>query len=269
MAKGAARRSTAGREAGSRVAVILTALLLVAAAGACSTSRSGVAKAAAFGALHAWVDDLGAGRLDALPSGPLFIRVVDFVQGPDSEFGSQKHQAGFEFQLDGVQQLSLQGGPTVVIHPGYCYFQPSVTHVHANPGPGPNHWLFIALWPSSARTTPLVVPTARSIYETEDVASDGFTNGPSVETLQRVTLLRAGHTAAVSRPGPSALLVLSGSVRVVLSGHGPSLLSAQQGAYLPAGAGSQAFDAGAGDAQFLLFSTTPTSKPFEVGVTHI
>jgi hypothetical protein len=219
--------------------------------------------------VHARVEDLGAGRLDTLPSGSLFIRVVDFVQAPGTEFGSQKHQPGVEYQLEGVQDLSLQGGPTVVIHAGYSYFQPSVSHIHANPGPGQNHWLFIALWPSSARTTPLVVPTARSIYESEDVAAGGFPSGSSVEALQRVTLSPAGHTAAVSHSGPTALLVLSGSVRVVLSGHAPSTLSAQQGTYLTPGVGTQAFDPGSDDAQFLLFSVTPTSKPFEVGVSHM
>jgi quercetin dioxygenase-like cupin family protein len=231
----------------------------------CSPAGRTTAPIAATGAR---TEDLSGGRLDALPSGPLFIRVQHFAQAPETEFGSRSHQPGFEYQVDGTQLLEIQGGPTISIRPGESYFQPSIGHTHRNPGPGTNSWYFLALWPSSARQAPQVTPSAKVVYETEDLSPAGLPAGPYVETLQLVTVAPGGHTTVHERSGMQILFIFSGSIRLQTA-HGSSVLGAGDGAYMPLDSREEEVNAGGGEARYLDFTATPTGRPFEVTVARL
>ena len=49
-------------------------------------------------------EELAAGRVDALPSGPQFVRINLFIQAPGSSFPSKTHQPGMVYMVDGVQR---------------------------------------------------------------------------------------------------------------------------------------------------------------------
>jgi hypothetical protein len=231
----------------------------------CSSAGRSTLPVAASGAR---TEDLAGGRLDALPSGALYIRVQHFAQPPETEFGSRSHQPGFEYQVDGTQLYEIQGGPTIPIGPGQAYFQASIPHTHRNPGPGTNSWYFIALWPSAARSLPPVTPSAKVAFETEDLPAVGLPSGPYVESLQLVTLGTGGHTTAHERSGMQVLFVLAGSVRL-RTADGSSVLVAGDGAYLPLASREEEVNAGAGEARYLDFTATPTGRPFEVTVARL
>jgi quercetin dioxygenase-like cupin family protein len=241
-----------------RSALVLAGVLVVAG---CSSGRP-VQPVAAVGVR---TDDLAGGRLDSLPTGPLFMRVQSFAQPAGSDFGSRTHQPGFEYQIGGSQLLEINGGPTITIQAGQSYFQPSVAHTHRNPGPDANSWLFCALWPSSVRTAPQVTPSAKVAYESEDISPAGLPSGPYAENLQLVHLDTGGHTAPHRRSGLQTLFVLSGQLRVETR-SGSSVLRPFDGTYLAPGTTLEVVSAGQGPSEALVFTVTPVGEPFEVSL---
>jgi mannose-6-phosphate isomerase-like protein (cupin superfamily) len=226
-----------------------------------TSCASGAATPVSTRAVGAHVDDLAGGRLDALPSGTLFVRVIRFVQPPRSRFASKKHQPGFVYQVSGDQVLALAGGPTVRLAPGQAYYHLSVAHTHINPGAGASFWLFLALWPSAARAQPNVNPLAQISYDTRDLTPRPAT-GPYSESLQLVSIDTAGHTASTERTGMQVLYGLSGRLRLRV-GHRTRTLGPGSGTYVAPRTALQVFATG-GPAELLDFTVTPVGQPFEV-----
>lgn len=243
---------TTGRRWGGSV---LAGVLLLAACGSSEARTNGASGSAGISS-----EDVAGGRLDALPSGPLFMRVNSFNQPADSEIGSKKHQPGFVYQIAGEQELGFANG-SVKIVPGEGYFVQSIEHTHRNAGTSPNDWVFVALWPSEVRTQPNV-STAQVVYESEDISPTGLQTGPYAETLQVVTLQPNGHTGFRERSGLQTLFVLSGSLRV-RTGATSMLLGPNSGTYLAPHTRYQELAVGNTPVKLLDFTVTPVGQPFE------
>jgi quercetin dioxygenase-like cupin family protein len=215
------------------------------------------------------VKGLAGGEVDALPSGNLFLRVIGFSQRPMAAFRSHKHTPGFVYVAAGVQRLDSPPAPPRMILPGEAVFQPSVFHIHENPSTTrPNHWYFIALWPTAERRAPLVSSAATVIYESPDLDPSTMPPGPRIETLRLVTLQPNGRSSAHYFSGLELLFVLEGTIRLDVAGQPPTKLSAGQAQYLPPGIDEQELNAGAGVTSYLAFIVTPVQAPFEIAVDH-
>lgn len=206
-------------------------------------------------------EELAAGRVDALPSGPQFIRINLFTQAPGSSFPSKTHQPGILYMLTGVQRYQPVAGTAIDIHAGEAHFQRTEAHVHSNIGAIDNRWYQFALWPSAARSQPLSVPTT-VVFETENIASDDLV-APAIETLRLVTVQAGGHTALHSHGGLEALFVLSGTLRVTIEGQTPVTVGALRGTFEPRAAVVHENNVGSGTASYLAFFVTPVGEPFE------
>jgi hypothetical protein len=92
---------------------MLRGLLLIALAAAliaaCDRGDQGAANTTAR-AWQAQTIDLAGGRLSALPSGSLFVRVVEFAQEANSAFTSHQHVPGFVYVDQGIHQLVITDG---------------------------------------------------------------------------------------------------------------------------------------------------------------
>jgi quercetin dioxygenase-like cupin family protein len=206
-------------------------------------------------------EELAAGRIDALPSGPQFVRINLFTQAPGSAFPSKTHQPGIVYMVDGVQRYQPIPGTPVDIHAGEGYFSRTEAHMHINVGTTENRWYNIALWQSAARSQPLSVPTT-VVYETEDIAASDL-DAPDVETLRLVTLQANGRTALHSHGGLEVVFVLGGTLRVAVAGQTPVTVGALQGAFEPRGTVVQETNVGGGAVRYLAFFVTPVGVPFE------
>lgn len=206
-------------------------------------------------------EELAAGRVDALPSGPQFVRINLFMQAPGSSFPSKTHQPGILYMLDGVQRYQPVTGTAVDIHAGEGHFQRTEAHVHINIGTTGNRWYQLAVWPSAARSQPLSVPTT-VVYETEDIASSEL-GAPDIETLRLVTIQANGHTALHSHGGLEAVFVLDGTLKVTVEGQTPVTVGALQGAFEPRATMVQETNAGGGPVRYLALFVTPVGESFE------
>ena len=247
--------STRRSRRGVRVPVLV--VLLLCGCAASGTNGAGVSSRAS----GVSTEDLSGGRLDALTSGRLFLRVIRFGQPPHSKFGSKKHQPGFIYQVSGQQVLALTGGPQVTLTSGEAYFHLSVPHTHLNPGPDPNSWLFLALWPSAARGQPNVNPLAYISYDSPDF-TPASAAGPFSESLQLVSMEARGHTATTERSGVQLLYVLSGAA-TVHAGTRTTTLGPEAGIYLRPHVKAQVIAYGAATS-YLDLTVTPVGEPFEV-----
>ena len=120
------------------------------------------------------METLAAGKLDSLPTGAVYIRMIRFAQPVGYVINSKQHVASFVYVETGSHRLVLSGQSPIDLSTGQATFHQSVTHQHLNPGPQPSVWYSIAIWPSSARGQALVDPIARAAYESEDVSPDAF-----------------------------------------------------------------------------------------------
>lgn len=245
-----------------RLGAVCVLALLCAACGA-STSASVSQGAKAHGAK---IVPVAGGPLPALPTGNLFIRVIEFRQAAGSSFPSSKHVPGLIFQAQGSHVLAIQDGPTVNIGPAQGYFLGPLAHSHQNPGPTENHWYFLALWPTSARSSPLVSSSARVAYETADFPLAAFSPGSYSEILRFVTLEPGGRTAAAKYGGFSTLFVLDGSATIRAAGKSPATLTANHGTNELPGTAIQISNQASDDSTVLAFYVTASDKPFETPV---
>ena len=242
----------------------LTTLLAIALAlSACSaaTTAESNPQAAAKGAE---VKALGAGKLNSLPTGPVYIRMIRFAQEPGYVINSKQHVPSFVYVESGTHRLVLNGQTPLDLSAGQATFHQSVSHTHLNPGSGPSVWYSIALWPSSARGNALVDPIARAAFESDDVAPDTLPQGAYSQVLRQVTLANAGTSGAHRFGGLSAFYVLSGSVTIKSAHRPPVTLNAGQGIALLPGVAVQETNAGPGQSVYLEFITTADGKEFEV-----
>jgi uncharacterized cupin superfamily protein len=171
--------------------------------------------------------------------------------------------------VDGQQRLTIEGGPAIDIRPGEAVFQPSVTHVHANPGSTPNDWYFVAVWPAEARLLPLVSKAAQLIFDGPDLLSGALTPAPYDETLSMVTLAPAGKTWSHKLGGIEATLVLDGSITIERAGQAPEQLNQGKASFTPADTPIQEINSGAAPARFLNFRVTPAGRPFQTNLDNV
>lgn len=237
------------------------ALLSTACGAAASTSAN--QSALANGAK---TEPLAGGPLQALPTGNLFIRIVEFHQAVGASFPSTKHVPGIIFQAAGSQVLAIQDGLIAPIGQRQAFFLGPLAHTHSNPGPIENHWYFMALWSTIARSSPLVSSSAQVAYETLDFALTAFAPGQYAETLRSVNLVAGGRTSAAKYGGVETLFVLDGSISIHAAGKAPLMRAAGQGATEEPGTAIQIFNQAGGRSAFLAFYITAMDQPFETPV---
>ena len=246
------------------IQAIGTASLLVACTPAPQASPDGAAMAAGYS-----VKALAGGRLASLPTGSLFIRIINFDQPVGHSFPSKTHVPGFDYVASGYQRLTIQDRPPIDIGPGESVFQPSIAHTHTNPGDGPNNWYFLALWPASARAEPLVDPNvAKVVFQTQDLPADVVPQGSYVQTLRVAELEPGGRNLAHRYGGVDVQYVLEGSISVHMADHHAVTLRAGQGSYHLPGVGLQEHNVGGVRTRFLELLTTGDGRPFETSLDH-
>jgi hypothetical protein len=246
------------------VAALLVSLACTACSGAAAPPWD--PQALARGAREA---SLGAGNVASLPTGAVYIRFIRFPQPAGYLIHSRQHQPGFVYVESGVHRLTLADQPPIDIMSGQAKFHQSVTHTHFNPGPGPSVWYFIALWPSSARSQPLVDPIAQPAFESKDIASGVLSGGSYSEVLRHVDLEpNDGATEAHEFGGVSAFFVLAGTVTIRADHQAPTSLAAGQGIAFAPGVGLQELNEGSGGAELLEFLITPVGSEFEIPLKH-
>jgi hypothetical protein len=210
------------------------------------------------------VKALDAGKLDSLPTGPVYIRMIRFEQQPGYVINSKQHVPSVVYVETGQHRLILNGQAPLDLTAGQAAFHQSVAHTHLNPGSGPSVWYSIALWPSPARGQALVDKIAQPAFESDDIARDSLPQVAYSQVLRQVTLSRFGTTGAHQFGGLSAFYVLTGSV-TIKSAHRPTVtLGAGQGVAFVPDIALQETNAGSGQAVLLEFLTTAVGKDFEV-----
>lgn len=242
----------------------LTALVAIAfALSACSTATPTASNNEAL-AHGAAVKTLDAGKLDSLPTGPVYIRMIRFAQPAGYVINSKQHVPSVVYVETGMQRLTLNGQPPLDLIAGQAKFHQSVTHTHLNPGSDPSVWYSIALWPSSARGQPLVDPVARAAFESDDIAREVLPQVAYSQVLRQVSLAKVGTTGAHRFGGLSAFYVLAGSVTIKSAHRPPVTLGVGQGADFLPDVALQETNAGQAQAVFLEFLTTAAGRDFEV-----
>ena len=242
----------------------LTALLTIAfCLSACSAAATVASNPDAV-AKGAEVKTLGAGKLNSLPTGPVYIRMIRFAQEPGYVIHSKQHVPSFVYGETGTHRLVLDGQAPLDLMAGHATFHQSVAHTHLNPGPGPSVWYSIALWPSSARGTALVDPIARVAFESDDIPRDTLPQVAYSQVLRQVALASPGTSGAHRFGGLSAFYVLAGSITIKSAHRPPVTLNAGQGVALLPDVAVQETNAGPGQAVYLEFITTADGKDFEV-----
>jgi quercetin dioxygenase-like cupin family protein len=243
--------------------VVVAVVIAVSACGGAAPSGPDLAAAA-----HLMkVDELAAGKLDALPTGSQFARIVLFHQAPGQTIPSRKHQAGIVYVETGTQRLTYGDGQSVDVVAGSAVYLRSVAHSHTDIGALDSTWYFIALWPSSQRGAPLVSAASQVAFETEDIPSSTMPPGSYVETLRRVTLQAGGRSAAHRFGGLEIIFVLDGTLAVDVAGHASVRLTAGQATYVAPGSATQELAAASSTVDYLAYFVTPQGQAFETVVT--
>lgn len=243
----------------------LTVLVaIVFALSACGTAARTIGTSAEALAHDAAIKTLDAGKLNSLPTGPVYIRFIRFVQPAGKVIPSKQHVASFVYVEAGAHRLTLNDQPPIDLVAGQATFHQSVAHTHLNPGPDPSVWYSIALWPSSARGQPLVDPIAHAVFESSDIVREVLPQVAYSQVLRQVTLAKLGTSGAHRFGGLSSFYVLSGSV-TIQSAHQPSVtLGLGEGVAFAPDVALQETNAGPGQAVFLEFLTTPVGRDFDV-----
>ena len=203
-----------------------------------------------------------------MPTGPVYIRFVRFAQPPGYVINSKQHVPSVVYVETGVQRLVLAGGPPVDLVAGQAKFHQSVTHQHLNPGSVQSVWYSIAVWPSSARGTPLVDPIAHPAFESQDFNRASLPQVAYSEALRQVTLAAKGTSGAHRFGGLLACYVLSGSISIKSAHHDALLLQTGQGAAFVPGTDLQETNAGSSEAVYLAYVVTPVGAEFEVPLSQ-
>jgi len=212
---------------------------------------------------------LGDGPLDALPTSPLFINVLDVPQPPASPI-QHAHIAGFVYAANGVHQLTIQGSAATDVKPGAAAFVPgNVAHTHANPGTTANEWYFMGLRNTGGRTGAALFPGQTTLYESPDLPATAFPAGKYVEQLNVTTLEKGGRTASHKHGGVEVLLILDGTVTVRVAGQQAQTLTKGKGAVVPPNTTVQVTNTGDGQAKLLAYFVTVDGAPFSTNVDTV
>ena len=231
---------------------------------ACSSAASPSAPDAAALPHNAVVKKLDAGKVESLPTGTVYVRFVRFVQPPGYVINSKQHVPSVVYVETGVQRLVLAGQAPIDLAAGQAKFHQSVTHQHLNPGSASSTWYSIAVWPSSARGTPLVDPIARAAFESEDTDRAALPEVAYTEVLRQVTIAGGGTSGSHRFGGLVGFYVLTGSISIKSAHRNPVRLDAGQGgAFLP-DTDLQETNTATDQATYLEFVVTPMGKNFEI-----
>jgi hypothetical protein len=236
---------------------------LAALLAACSSTAAPAASSAAL-PRDAAVKRLADGRVESLPTGAVYVRFVRFAQPPGYVINSRQHVPSIVFVQTGVHRLVLSGENPLDLEAGQATFHQSVTHMHLNPGSEPSVWYSIAVWPSSARTQPLVDPIARAAFESQDIDRSVLPQVAYSEALREVTLGKLGTAGAHRFGGLVAIYVLTGQLTIRAARRAPLILTADQGTAILPNTAIQESNPGADPVAYLEFITTPVGKDFEV-----
>jgi hypothetical protein len=242
----------------------LFALILIGLAVSACSATSTVASNPVALARGAAVTTLDAAKLDSLPTGPVYIRMIRFEQPVGYVINSKQHVASVVYVEKGVHRLVLEGQAPIDLVAGQAKFHQSVVHTHLNPGPGTSVWYSIAIWPSSARATALVDRVAQRAFESDDIARDTLPQVAYSQVLRQVTLSKLGTSGAHKFGGLTAFYVLAGSVTIKIAHRQALTLGIGQGAAFLPDVALQETNAGTDPAIYLEFITTAVGKDFEV-----
>ena len=238
------------------------AIVLAGTACGATPSLASNSEAPAHGAA---VKALDGGKLDSLPTGPVYIRFIRFAQPVGYDIVSKQHVASVVYVETGAHRLVLNGKPPIDLEAGQALFHQSVSHVHINPGPAdPSVWYSIAIWASSARGQSLVDKTARPKFESEDISRESLPQVAYSQVLRQITLAKLGTTGAHKFGGLAAFYVLTGSLTIKSVHRAPVTLGAGEGAYFLPDVALQETNGASGQTVFLEFITTAAGKEFEV-----
>jgi len=242
----------------------LTSGLLVAVLSSCGSTAAPSTSSSDALPRGQVVEKLDAGMVESLPTGTVYVRFIRFESPPAYVINSKQHVPSVVYVETGTQRLTLSGQAPIDLAAGEAKFHQSVTHQHLNPGSEPSVWYSIAVWPSSARGTPLVDKVARAAFESDDIDRAVLPQVAYSEALRRVTLAGGGSSGAHRFGGLAAFFVLSGSITIHAAHTSPVTLAAGQGAsYLPA-MDLQEKNTGSAPATVLEFIVTPAGADFEV-----
>lgn len=254
------------------IALLATAAFVVAGCGAAgptagtsptaaASSAAAVATAKAEGAK---TDNLGDGKITALPAGTLYVQYLDVPQSVGAPI-THAHIGGFVYVQEGTHRLAITGGETKDVKAGEAAFVPAdAGHTHTNPGPSASRWHFISIRPNTARTAAATFPGQKEAFATPDLPA--LPAGAYSLGLRFVTIQPSGRTAAHKHGGLESILVLEGSVEVRVQGAAAKTLQKGEGTHIAADTTLQAWNKGSAPAKFLAFFVTADGKPFSTDV---
>jgi quercetin dioxygenase-like cupin family protein len=79
------------------------------------------------------VNTLAQGPVTSLPSGKVYLSILEFNQLPGADFGPHSHPALIAYTLHGTDTISFPGAAAQSVGPGQADFIPGfVTHTHQN-----------------------------------------------------------------------------------------------------------------------------------------
>jgi hypothetical protein len=241
---------------------VLAALIGCGFLSGCSSAAQATADPAAFGS-GSIVTTLDAGKLDSIPTGNVFVRVIEFPQPEQYTISSKQHVPGFVYVETGLHRLTLQGQPPVDIPAGSAKFHGSIAHQHFNPGPGQSTWYFIAVWSSSLRGQAPVDRIAEFPFQSDDFTPAQLPQGVYSEVLRRVSLTSNGRSEAHRFGGLSLFFVLEGSLTIATN-LGVKELKADEGAAFTPGTALQEHNAAGETCVYLEMLTTLSGQEFEI-----
>ncbi len=248
-------------------ASIAAAVVVIAGCGATGPSTAGTSPAVAAStakAASATTDNLGDGKIEALPAGTLYVQYLDVPQSVGAPI-THAHIAGFVYTYVGTHRLAITGGETKDLKTGEAVFVPAnIGHTHTNPGPSANSWYFVSIRPNTARTAAATFPGQKEAFASADLAA--LPAGAYSLGLRLVTVQPNGRTAAHKHGGLETILVLDGSVELRVQGAAMKTLQKGEGTSVQADTALQIWNKGTAPAKFLAFFVTADGKPFSTDV---
>ena len=236
--------------------LLATTMIVTAGCGAATTTPP----ASTAKAEGAKTDNLGDGKITALPAGTLYVQFLDVPQAAGAPI-THAHIAGFVYAFLGTHRLAIEGAETKELKAGEAGFVPAnVGHTHSNPGTTASGWYFISIRPNTARTASPTFPGQKEAFATPDLPA--LPAGAYTLGLRLVTIQPNGRTAAHKHGGLESILVLEGSVEVRAQGASPKTVQKGEGTSIEADTALQVWNKGAAPAKFLAFFVTADGKAF-------
>jgi quercetin dioxygenase-like cupin family protein len=209
---------------------------------------------------------LSDGPLDALPTLPLYVSVLDVPQQPAAPI-QHAHIAGFVYVVTGTHKLSIQGGETKEIKAGEAAFVANnAIHTHENPGTTASQWYFLALRNTSARTAAATFPGQSVLYETADLPATAMPAGKYMEQLNITTVEKGGRTASHKHGGLEIFVITEGTGMLKVAGQQPQTLTKGKGAVVMPNTALQLTNTGDGPVKWLAYLITKEGETFSTNL---